>query len=341
MNIQRPPQLTTSLDTRSETYATNRDANLRTLAEHHALVAKAHAGGGEKYVQRFRDRGKLLPRERVALLLDPGSPFAELCPIAGHDMRNQATGAAVIGGIGVVSGVECLVVASDATIKGGAVSEIGVAKNRRLADIAAQNGLPTINLIESAGADLPNQSKIFTPGGQGFRDLTRQSKQRASTVCVVFGSSTAGGAYIPGMSDYTIMVRDQAQVYLAGPPLVKMATGEDSDHETLGGADMHSRVSGVSDYLADDDADGIRIAREIVGNLNWNKQGPAPLSDAQPPAYSADDLLGIAPSDIKVAFDSREVIARLVDDSRFSEFKANYGTTLVCGWAHLHGYPVG
>ena len=247
----------------------------------------------------------------------------------------------MIGGIGLVSGTECLITASDATVKGGAINEYGARKTGRLSEIAEQNRLPSISMIESAGADLPNQSKIFVPGGRGFRDLTRRSESRIPTICLVFGSSTAGGAYIPGMSDYTVMVKEQAQVYLAGPPLVKMATGEETDHESLGGAEMHSSVSGVSDYLAEDELDAIRLGRQIVSHLNWQKAGPPPRPDAAPPLYPAEDLLGIASADLKIPFESREVIARIVDGSRFSEFKAKYGPTLVCGWAHLHGYPVG
>jgi acetyl-CoA carboxylase carboxyltransferase component len=256
-------------------------------------------------------------------------------------MKGMTPGAGVIGGIGTVSGVECMITASDATVKGGAVNEMGVKKTNRLADIAEENELPGISLIESAGADLPNQSKIFVPGGRGFRDITRRSAQNLTTVCLVFGSSTAGGAYIPGMSDYTVMVKEQARVYLGGPPLVKMATGEETTHEELGGADMHSRVSGVSDYLAEDEVDAIRLGREIMAHINWEKKGPKPRTHVEAPKYNADDLLGIASSDIKRPFEAKEVIARVTDGSRFSEFKPLYGSTLVCGWAHIHGYPVG
>lgn len=337
----RYPILPSRIDTASDQYKSNVAANSEALDAVNAALAKARAGGGPKYSQRFAEAGKLLPRERVELLVDDGGYFVELCALAGHDVPDHATGASIIGGVGVVAGTECMIVATEATVKGGAVSELGVVKTQRLAEIAAQNRLPTINLVESAGADLPNQHKIFVPGGQGFRELTRASKERRPTICLVFGSSTAGGAYVPGMSDYTVMVREQAQVYLAGPPLVKMATGEDSDHESLGGADMHSRVSGVSDYLAENDLDAIRIGREIVAHLGWKKLGPAPLPIVEPPRYSPDELLGIASADIRVPFDVREVIARVVDGSRFSEFKPLYGTTLVCGWAHVHGYPVG
>src|SRR5690606_10186354 len=249
--------------------------------------------------------------------------------------------ASIVGGVGVVSGVECMISASEATVKGGAISELGVVKTRRLAEIAEQNRLPSINLIESAGADLPNQSKIFTPGGAAFRELTQRSKARTPTICLVFGSSTAGGAYVPGMSDYVVMVKEQAQVYLGGPPLVKMAIGEETTHEELGGAEMHSRVSGVSDYLAENELDAIRIGREIVAHLDWKKASFPTPRPVEPPRYDPEELLGIASADIKVPFDAREVIARIVDGSRFSEFKPLYGSTLVCGWAHLHGFPVG
>ncbi|MEZ4255734.1 MAG: carboxyl transferase domain-containing protein [Polyangiales bacterium] len=297
-------------------------------------------GGGAKYVERHRARGRLLPRERIELLLDRDAPFLELCALAGHEVGSEHTGTAILGGVGVVSGVECMITASESTLKGGAVTELGVRKSQRLAEVAMENHLPSISLIESAGADLPNQSKIFVPGGQTFRDLSRSSKARRPTVCVVFGSSTAGGAYIPGMSDYAIFVKDQAEVYLAGPPLVKMATGEVADNEALGGAEMHSRVSGVSDYLAEDERDGIRLAREVIAHLHREKHVPV-RGAVEPPRYDADELLGVASNDVRVPFDPREVLARVVDGSRFSEFKPLYGTTLVCGWAHIHGYPVG
>jgi acetyl-CoA carboxylase carboxyltransferase component len=335
------PVLPTKIDARAEDYRANYEANQKGLAKVAAADTEARAGGGDKYVQRFRDAGKLLPRERVELLLDRDSHFLELCALAGHGVKGHTAGASLIGGIGLVSGVECMITASEATVKGGAVNELGVQKSARLSDIAEQNQLPSIGMVESAGADLPNQSKIFVPGGRGFRDLTRRSKARTPTICLVFGSSTAGGAYIPGMSDYVVMVKEQAQVYLAGPPLVKMATGEVSGHEELGGADMHSRVSGVSDYLAQDERDAIRLGREIVAHLEWQKAA-APLPyEVEPPVYDEDELLGIASADVKVPFDAREVIARIVDGSRFSEFKPLYGNTLVCGWAHIHGFPVG
>ncbi len=340
-NVQQFPVLPTKVHPKDETFVSNREANLEVLGKVEELLAKARAGGGPKYVERHKNAGKLLPRERVELLLDRDSHFLELCPLAGYDISGNSPGAGNIGGIGVVSGVECLITATEATLKGGAVSEYGVLKSHRLAEIAEQNRLPAMHLVESAGADLPNQSKIFVPGGRTFRDLTRRSEQRVPTVCLVFGSSTAGGAYIPGMSDYTVMVKQQAQVYLAGPPLVKMATGEETEHEELGGAEMHSKISGVSDYLAEDEADAIRLGREIMAHLNWQKHGPMPAREVEPPLYPSEDLLGIASADLRVPFDAREVIARIVDGSRFSEFKPLYGNTLICGWAFLHGYPVG
>jgi acetyl-CoA carboxylase carboxyltransferase component len=340
--VEQPyPVIATRVDPRADDYRANAEANRAAVDKLRAALTETTVGGGEKYTSRHKAAGKLLPRERVELLLDRDSYFLELCALAGKDVPGHTPGAGMIGGIGRVSGVECLVTASESTVKGGAISEMTAWKSGRLSDIAEHNRLPSISMIESAGADLPNQSKIFVPGGRGFRDLTRRSEQGIPTICLVFGSSTAGGAYIPGMSDYVVMVEKQAQVYLAGPPLVKMATGEDTDHEELGGAEMHARVSGVADYLARDERDAIRIGREIVSHLEWNKGGPPPRAAIEAPRYDAEELLGIASPDVKVPFDQREVIARIVDGSRFSEFKPLYGTTLVCGWARLHGYPVG
>jgi acetyl-CoA carboxylase carboxyltransferase component len=336
------PTLPTRVDRRAEVYKANEVANLASLDKLQAALDKANEGGGAKYNARFKEQGKLLPRERVELLLDRDAPFLEVCALAGYEMRGEdSVGAGVVGGVGVVSGVECLITASESTVKGGAVNELGVKKTARLSELAATLGLPSVSLIESAGADLPNQHKIFVPGGAGFREITQRSKDRTPTVALVFGSSTAGGAYIPGMSDYTVMVKKQAQVYLAGPPLVKMATGEDTDHEELGGAEMHSRISGVSDYLAEDERDAIRLGRQILAQLQWRKQGEPKLSPVEAPLYDPDELLGVASADLRVPFEAREVIARLVDGSRFAEFKPLYGSSLVCGWAHLHGYPVG
>ena len=335
------PAIRSRLDPKSELFAKNREGNLATLDKLDKHLAVARDGGGEKYNKRHTDAGKLLPRERIEKLIDPGGWFLEIAPLAGLGIAGHTPGASIVGGVGVVSGTECMITASEATVKGGAMSEYSVIKGGRLSDLTEQNGLPSISLIESAGADLPNQSKIFVHGGRGFRDLTQRSERRTPTVCLVFGSSTAGGAYMPGMSDYVVMVKKQAQVYLGGPPLVKMATGEETTHEELGGAEMHSRVSGVSDYLAEDELDCIRLGREIVSHLNWKKQGPKAKQNVDEPLYSQEDLLGLASSDVRIPFDAREVIARIVDGSRFSEFKPLYGPELVCGWAEIHGYPVG
>ncbi|MDT7685460.1 MAG: acyl-CoA carboxylase subunit beta, partial [Pseudonocardiales bacterium] len=322
---------------------------------------KAVAGGGPKYVDRHRKRGKLLARERIELLLDPDAPFLELSPLAawGSDF---AVGASVVSGIGVVEGVECVIVASDPTVRGGSSNPWSVAKSFRAADIALENHLPLINLVESGGADLPTQKDIFIPGGRTFRNLTRSSQRKVPTIALVFGNSTAGGAYLPGMSDYVVMVAERAKVFLGGPPLVKMATGEDADDEELGGAEMHARTSGLADYLAVDEEDAIRLGRRIVARLNWRKHGPAPKTDYGEPLLPAEDLLDIVPSDLKVPFDPREVIVRIVDGSAgaaasaagaagpagsvdgapvFDEFKPLYGPSLVTGWARLHGYPIG
>ena len=324
----------------SESFQANYIANCAGVEKLRIELARSTKGGGEQYVKRHLARGRLLPRERIEMLLDEGSFFLEIAPLAGIDMQNEFAGAGVVGGIGLVSGRECVIVANEATVKGGAVSEIGQLKNRRLSDVGMQNHLPSVSLVESAGADLPVQAKIFVPGGRGFREITRRSKLRIPSVSVVFGNSTAGGAYLPGMSDYVIMVKNQAQVFLGGPPLVKMATGEVVDEESLGGAEMHSRVSGLSDYLAEDELDGLRIAREIVSHFSEAPAKPRPAT-VDAPLYPADELLGIASADIRVPFEVREVIARIVDGSRFEEFKARYGTTLVTGFAHIHGFPAG
>nr|WP_235886487.1 carboxyl transferase domain-containing protein [Mycobacteroides chelonae] len=309
------------------------------LAEVNAETAKALAGGGDKYVARHHERGKLLARERIELLIDPDSPFLELCPLAawGSDFT---VGASLVTGIGVVEGVECMIVANDPTVKGGTSNPWTLRKVLRANDIAFKNRLPVISLVESGGADLPTQKEVFVPGGQMFRDLTRLSAAGIPTIALVFGNSTAGGAYIPGMSDHVVMIKERSKVFLAGPPLVKMATGEESDDESLGGAEMHSRVSGLGDYLAADEQDAVRLGRQIVARLNWVKKGPKPAAVIEPLA-DQEELLGIVPGDLRIPFDPREVIARIVDGSEFDEFKEQYGSSLVTGWARLHGYPIG
>jgi acetyl-CoA carboxylase carboxyltransferase component len=332
--------LRSNVDPRSETYRVNRDGFLEQIAYLNEQLALARAGGGEKYVARHLKRGKLMARERIELLLDRDSPFLEIAPLCAWG-TDFGLGGSIISGIGVVSGVECVITASEPTLKGGSINPYSAKKSGRTMEICAQNRMPIINLTESGGADLPFQSEIFVPGGRGFRELTRRSAERIPTICLVFGSSTAGGAYVPGMSDYVVMVKEGARVFLGGPPLVKMAINEDTDEEALGGAEMHSRISGVSDYLAMDERDAIRIGREIVAQLNWRKLGSSKQIPSEEPLYDPDELLGIASIDVRKPFDVKEVIARIVDGSRFHEFKPTYGTTLVTGYAHIHGYPVG
>lgn len=332
--------LSSTLNSKSAEYAVNYEAMESKLAELETEHAKVLASGGEKSVARHRSRGKLLARERIELLLDQDSPFLELSPLAAWGSAFHV-GASVVTGIGVVAGVECMIVAHEPTVKGGTSNVWTSRKAFRANDIARQNRLPLISLVESGGADLPTQSEIFIPGGRLFRDLTQLSAAGIPTVALVFGNATAGGAYVPGMSDHVVMIKSQSKVFLAGPPLVKMATGEIADDESLGGADMHARTSGLADYYAVDEKDAIRIGRRIVARLNWRKTGPAPASNPLPPRFDEEELLGIVPLDLKVPFDPREVIARLVDDSDFDEFKALYGTSLVTGWAQLHGYPIG
>jgi acetyl-CoA carboxylase carboxyltransferase component len=323
-----------------DTFKTNQEAMLTKLAELETEQSKALAGGGEKYIERHRKRGKLTARQRVELLIDVDSAFLELSPLAAYG-TNYTVGGSVITGIGVVEGVECMLIASDPTVKGGAINPSGLRKSLRAAEIAEQNRLPMINLVESGGADLPTQKDIFIPGGRTFRNITRSSQRKVPTIALVFGNSTAGGAYLPGMSDYVVMVAERAKVFLGGPPLVKMATGEEADDEELGGADMHARTSGLADYLATDEQDAIRLGRRIVARLNWRKHGPAPRVDVAEPTHDPEELLGIVPTDLKVPFDPHDVIVRVVDGSEFDEFKPLYGSSLVTGWARVHGYPVG
>jgi acyl-CoA carboxylase subunit beta len=333
--------LASALDTRGAPYAARRAAMATRLAELDAEQAKALAGGGPAYIQRHRARGKLLARERIELLVDPDSPFLELSALAGYG-TGFPVGGSVVTGVGVVSDTECVLIASDPTVRGGSTNPWTLRKVLRASDIALRNGLPLINLVESGGADLPTQKEIFIPGGQIFRDLTRLSAAGIPTIALVFGSSTAGGAYLPGMSDYVVMVQDRAKVFLGGPPLVKMATGEESDDESLGGAAMHARQSGLADFLAADEHDALRIGRSIVARLNRRRPGPRPAGPPAPqPRYGEDELLGIVPEDLKVPFDPREVIARIVDGSDFDEFKPLYGSSLVTGWAGVHGHPAG
>ena len=339
------PTLRTHVDPRSELFTANRQALLAALAEIDGLYGQLTSGGGTpdpeknaRTVARHRARGKLLPRERISLLLDRGSAFLELSPLAGWG-TDDAVGAGLVTGIGRVNGVECMVSANDPTVKGGSQSPITVTKALRAMEIARENRLPLVSLTESGGADLTKQADVFNPGGASFKNLTRLSAAGIPTITLVFGSSTAGGAYVPGMSDYVVLQKDSARVYLGGPPLVKMAIDEDADDETLGGAEMHARTSGLADYLALDEPDALRIGRDIVGHLNWRKAGPGPSQAPRPPLYDPEELLGIASADIRVPFEAREVLARVLDASEFDEFKPLYGTTLVTGWATSTAIP--
>lgn len=331
--------LKSALDPSSAAFTEASAALTEKLTELDTELSKALAGGGAKYVERHHGRGKLTARERIEALIDADSPFLELCPLAAWGSEFQV-GASLVVGIGAVEGVECMIVANDPTVKGGTSNPWTLRKILRANKIALENRLPVISLVESGGADLPTQKEVFIPGGQMFRDLTRLSAAGIPTIALVFGNSTAGGAYVPGMSDHVVMIKERSKVFLAGPPLVKMATGEESDDESLGGAEMHSRTSGLGDYLANDELDALRIGRRIVARLNWVKQGPTP-SQVVEPKYDTEELIGIVPADLRIPFDPREVIARVVDGSDFDEFKAVYGSSLVTGWARVHGYPIG
>ncbi len=334
------PVLASSVDPTSEEFLSNRAAMTALLAEHDAEVERARLGGGPRYLERHRRRGKLTARERIELLLDRDSPFLELSPLAAWGSQFHV-GASIVTGIGVVEGIECVVIAHDPTVRGGTMNPYTLKKDLRALEIARVNRLPVVNLVESGGADLPTQADLFVPAGQIFRDLTQLSALGIPTIALVFGNSTAGGAYVPGMCDHAVLVDQRAKVFLGGPPLVKMATGEESDDESLGGAEMHSRVSGLSDYFARDELDCIRIGREIVADLNWRKLGPGPSRDADEPRFDPAELLGIASVDLRVPFDPRDVLARVVDGSRFDEYKPTYGTSVATGWASIHGFPVG
>ena len=332
--------LDTKVDRGSAVFGDNRRAMRELLEEFQRQQGLARAGGGDTYVQRHRRRGRLLARERIELLVDRDGPFLELQTVAAWG-TDYTVGASLVTGVAMVSGVEVMIVAHDPTVRGGATNPYTWKKTLRALEIARLNRLPVINLVESGGGDLRNQAELFIPAGRLFHDLTVLSAHGIPTIALVFGNSTAGGAYVPGMCDYSVMVKEQAKVFLGGPPLVKMATGEDADDEQLGGAEMHSRVSGLSDYLARDEVDCIRIGREIVAHLGWRKLGPGPSRPVSEPVHDPDELLGIVSVDLKVPFDPREVIARVVDGSLFEEYKPLYGTALVTGWAGVHGFPVG
>ncbi|MGB9375349.1 MAG: carboxyl transferase domain-containing protein, partial [Jiangellales bacterium] len=333
------PRLTTRVNPSSDEFRTAREANLTLLADVQAVMDDVRAGGSERAVARHRERGKLMVRERIDLLLDRGSPFLEIAPLAGWG-SDDPVGGGVVAGIGQVAGTWCVVSGNDPTVKGGAQSPTSVRKVLRAMEVARENRLPLVNLTETAGADLPKQADVFTPGGAVFRELTQMSAAGIPTVTMVFGSSTAGGAYMPGLSDHTVLQRGSAKVFLGGPPLVKMAINEDADEEELGGAEMHARRSGLADHLAVDERDALRLGRQIVRRLHYPQLTPLRLH-AAPPAYDPDELLGVAPADLSVPYDVREVIARVVDGSELDEVKPLYGDRLVTGWASIAGQPVG
>ena len=349
------PKIKSNLDTSSEEFSQNKQMMLDKISFLDELLDKAKLGGGTHHHERLAKRGKMPVRERVFNLLDPDTPFLEIAPFAAYGTEFTVGGGCVCG-IGVVAGTECVIFANDPSVLAGAMTVYVGEKWNRAMEIARVNRLPYINFVESAGGDLRmgtgkkgDQPPIaptighthFAATGRFFYDMTELSKMRIPVISVVFGSSTAGGAYQPGMSDYNIFVKDQAKVFLAGPPLVKMATGEESDDETLGGAKMHSEVSGLSDYLAEDEMDAIRLCRNVVSHLHWEKQGIEPSLLGDEPTLNPEELLGLVDEDLKSPLDIREVIGRIVDGSRFEEYKPLYGKTMICGWSMMHGYPVG
>ncbi len=338
-------QILSQVDPRSTEFESNARHLGGLVEDLRARMARAAEGGGEKARSKHTERGKLLPRERIRALLDPGSPFLELSPLAAEGMYDgQAPGAGIVTGIGRVHGGEVVVVANDATVKGGTYFPMTVKKHLRAQDIAFENRLPCVYLVDSGGAFLPLQDEVFPDRdhfGRIFYNQARLSALNIPQIAVVMGSCTAGGAYVPAMSDETIIVREQGTIFLGGPPLVKAATGEVVDAETLGGADVHTSVSGVADHFAENDAHALEMARSVLAHLNRVKNVPLAVQAPRDPAYPAHELYGIVPRDPRIPFDVREVIARIVDASEFHEFKARYGKTLVCGFAHIHGYPVG
>jgi 3-methylcrotonyl-CoA carboxylase beta subunit len=339
------PVISTAIDSKSEAFRDNA-ANLRKLTDELKVeLARTAEGGGARAREKHVARGKLLPRERIRALLDPGSPFLELSPLAAHGMYEGAAPAAgIITGIGRVNGIEVVVVANDATVKGGTYFPMTVKKHLRAQEVALENRLPCIYLVDSGGAFLPLQDEVFPDKehfGRIFYNQARMSALNIPQIAVVMGSCTAGGAYVPAMSDETIIVREQGTIFLGGPPLVKAATGEVVDAETLGGADVHTSISGVADHFAENDAHALSIARDVVAHLNRKKKMPLALAEPREPRHPPEELYGVIPADTRRPFDIREVIARIVDGSEFHEFKARYGKTLVTGFAHIHGYPVG
>ena len=339
------PVIESKLDPRDATFAANRDAMAALVADLKAQIEQIEQGGGKGPRAKHAARGKLLPRERVRALIDPGSPFLEFSQLAAHGMYGDNIAAAgIITGIGRIAGRECVIVCNDATVKGGTYYPLTVKKHVRAQEIARENRLPCVYLVDSGGANLPNQVDVFPDRdhfGRIFYNQAKMSAEGIPQIAVVMGSCTAGGAYVPAMADESIIVKDQGTIFLGGPPLVKAATGEIVSAEELGGADVHTRVSGVADHLAQNDHHALAIARRIVGNLNRPKRVDIEIAEPVAPKYAADEIYGVISADIKKPYDVREVIARIVDGSEFDEFKARYGTTLVTGFARIWGYPVG
>ena len=342
--------LQTQLNSRSADFLANAAAMQGVVDDLRVQLKKSAAGGGEKAKAKHVARGKLPPRERVQMLLDPGTPFLELAPLAAHAMYLNKEGtedapcAGMIAGIGRVNGVDCMIVCNDATVKGGTYYPMTVKKHLRAQEVAQQNNLPCIYLVDSGGANLPNQDEVFPDRehfGRIFYNQANMSALGIPQIAVVMGSCTAGGAYVPAMSDETIIVKNQGTIFLGGPPLVKAATGEVVSAEDLGGGDVHTRLSGVADHLAQNDAHALALARQAVGSLNRKKNIELQLREPAAPLYDSQEMYGVIPADNRKPFDVREIIARIVDGSEFAEFKARFGPTLVCGFAHIEGMPVG
>ena len=357
------PPLRSTIDPNGESFIKNREDILEQLDIHDRLLKRAAGGGGPKAMERHRSRGKLPIRERIAHVLDPDTPFVEISPLAGYGSQ-YALGGGMVAGIGIIAGTECVIMGNDPTVMAGALTPYASKKWMRALEIARDNRIPYVSFVESAGGDLRINPKKkgegdnddddlgavgsavvpehFAETGRFFYEMIELSKLRIPTVCVVFGSSTAGGAYQPGLSDYNIFIKEQSYAFLAGPPLVKMATGEIADSETIGGAQKHAEVSGLAEYLAEDEMDAIRLCREVVSHLNWRKPERSTMDAAgDGPAHDPEELLGLVSRDLRSPVDVRDVIARVVDGSRFEEFKPRYGTSMICGWASIHGYPVG
>ena len=348
------PPVRSSVNPASEAYTANRDDMLELLSTIDELLDQADLGGGQRAHDRLRSRDKMPIRERIAHVLDPDTPFLEISPLAAY-ASDYAMGGGLVAGIGIIAGTECVVMGNDPTVMAGAMTPYSTKKWMRAMEIARENRIPYVSFVESAGGDLridpdakettrvPGGMQVdhFAQTGRFFYELTELSKLGIPTVCVVMGSSTAGGAYQPGLSDYNIVVKEQSKIFLAGPPLVQMATGEISDDETLGGAQMHAEVSGLGDYFAEDEMDAIRLCREVVSHLDWTKHDPRPPVQADPPTLDEEELLGLVSRDLRQPLDVREIYGRIVDGSRFEEYKARYGPNMICGWGQIHGHTVG